>query len=113
SGGTGALLYSWSGPNAFSSNQQNPTIANATVVATGTYNLTVTDGNGCTKTATTSVTVNPLPTVFNVTGGGNYCTGGTGVAIALSGSQIGVNYQLKLGGVNTGSPVAGTGSAIN
>ncbi|MBK9673654.1 MAG: proprotein convertase P-domain-containing protein [Bacteroidetes bacterium] len=37
---------------------------------------------------------------------------GTGVSVGLSNSQTGVNYQLKLAGINTGSPVAGTGSAI-
>ncbi|MFN8345869.1 MAG: GEVED domain-containing protein [Spirosomataceae bacterium] len=52
-------------------------------------------------------------TQYTVTGGGSYCTGGTGVAVGLSGSQTGVNYQLKRGGSAVGSPVAGTGSAIN
>ncbi len=52
-------------------------------------------------------------TVFSVTGGGSYCSGGSGVTIGLSGSQVGVNYQLKNGATNIGSPVAGTGSAIS
>src|SRR5690606_15370840 len=59
------------------------------------------------------VTINPLPTAFNVTGGGAYCSGGAGVAVGLSGSQTGVNYQLQLNGGNTGAPVAGTGAAIS
>ncbi len=53
------------------------------------------------------------PLVFNVTGGGSYCISGTGVNVALIGSQTGVNYQLRLGGDNTGSPIAGTGTAIS
>jgi hypothetical protein len=53
------------------------------------------------------------PTAYSVTGGGDYCPGGTGVAVGLANSQSGISYQLKLGGVNTGSPVAGTGSAIS
>ncbi|MBL0309846.1 MAG: PKD domain-containing protein [Bacteroidetes bacterium] len=54
------------------------------------------------------------PTVYDVTGGGNYCSGGGGVAVGLSNSQTGVNYQLKDGVANVGSPVAGnTGSAIS
>jgi hypothetical protein len=52
------------------------------------------------------------PTAYAVTGGGNYCPGGTGVAVGLANSQNNISYQLKIGGVNTGSPVAGTGSAI-
>lgn len=38
------------------------------------------------------------------------CAGGLGVAVGLSNSQSGVNYQLKLNGNNSGS-VAGTGGA--
>src|ERR1019366_2822388 len=34
--------YSWTGPNAFVSALQNPTIAGATAAAAGTYSLTIT-----------------------------------------------------------------------
>ena len=53
------------------------------------------------------------PVAYSVTGGGAYCSGGSGVAIGLSNSQVGVSYQLKVGGSNTGSPMAGTGAAIS
>jgi len=55
------------------------------------------------------------PTAHNVTGGGNYCSGGTGVPVGLDNSDTGVNYQLYIGAVTAvGSPIAGsTGSAIN
>lgn len=61
----------------------------------------------------TVISINPLPTAFTVTGGGGYCTGGSGVAVMLSGSQIGVSYQLNNGSGAVGAPVAGTGSAIS
>jgi len=60
-----------------------------------------------------NVTSDHPVTIFTVTGGGSYCSGGSGVAIGLSGSQVGVNYQLKNGATNIGSPVAGTGSSIS
>jgi hypothetical protein len=43
--------YQWTGPNGFSSNQQNPTaIANAdSATYAGVYTLSVTDGTGCTS----------------------------------------------------------------
>jgi hypothetical protein len=57
---------------------------------------------------------NNPPAAFSVTGGGAYCSGGSGVVVGISGSQSGVNYQLVLNGsTNVGSPVAGTGSAIS
>ena len=59
-----------------------------------------------------TLTVNPLPTLFNVTGGGAFCAS-NGVAVGLDGSQSGVNYQLQVDGNPTGSPVAGTGNAIS
>ena len=43
------------------------------------------------------------PTAFAVTGGG--CTGGSGAAIGLAGSETGVSYQLKNGATNVGSSV--------
>ncbi len=48
------------------------------------------------------------PILFNVTGGGSYCEGGTGVPVGLSGSQPGVNYTLNPGAV----VVAGDGNPI-
>ena len=53
-----------------------------TVVATNT-------ATGCTANMTGSVTVGtyPLPTVYVVSGGGNYCSGGAGVHVGLSGSS--------------------------
>lgn len=53
--GSGAT-YSWRGPNSFTANTQNPSIANVTTAATGSYSLTV-GLNSCTRTATTSVAV--------------------------------------------------------
>ena len=63
--------------------------------------------------ASVTVTVNELPFVFNVTGGGSYCSGGTGVDVGLSGSELGVNYQLYGNSIAVDGLVAGTGAAIN
>jgi hypothetical protein len=82
----------------------------------GTYTGTITVSNaaGCVSYGNNfTVTVNPLPTAYAITGGGAYCSGGTGVVVGLANSASGVNYQLQIGGTNTGSPVAGTGSAIS
>ncbi|HEY1039259.1 MAG TPA: gliding motility-associated C-terminal domain-containing protein, partial [Bacteroidia bacterium] len=55
-------VYSWTGPNAFSSSVQNPQISQVTVAATGTYSVTVTDINNCVGSTSVTVVVNPIPT---------------------------------------------------
>ncbi len=61
-GGSGTN-WSWEGPNGFVSNEQNPTIANATLLFSGDYSVTVTDSNGLTSSCFTTVEVFPLPIV--------------------------------------------------
>lgn len=56
--------YSWTGPSGFTSTSQNPSIANATTAASGTYSVTVTVG-GCVSTSAT--------TTATVTGNGGSC----------------------------------------
>ena len=62
--------YAWTGPNGFTSSDQNPTIATVTRSANaGTYSVTATV-NGCTSAAgTTSVIVNTPPTHSDSTAG--------------------------------------------
>jgi gliding motility-associated-like protein len=73
--GAGGGTYSWTGPNGFVSNLQNPTIPNATAANAGVYTLVTTVG-GCTATSTTTVVVNPggTPTFTAIPA---ICSGGT------------------------------------
>jgi hypothetical protein len=59
--GVGPFSYSWTGPNAFVSNLQKISLASATTQMAGTYNLSVTDGNGCLATAITCVSILSAP----------------------------------------------------
>jgi hypothetical protein len=83
--------------------------------SSGTYTVLATNATSCTAAMTGSATVsiNSLPTTYSVTGGGNYCAGGTGVAVGLGGSNSGINYQLYNGVTTVGSPVGGTGGALS
>jgi uncharacterized protein (TIGR02145 family) len=47
-------IYRWTGPNGWTSTEQNPTIANATESMAGNYRCTVTV-NGCTSVAGTTI----------------------------------------------------------
>ena len=59
-GQTGAT-YSWTGPNGFTSTEQNPTLPNCTAAMAGTYTCTITVGSQS-NSATTSIIVLSLPT---------------------------------------------------
>jgi uncharacterized protein YjdB len=88
-----------------------PSTGATTGVASGTVTITYTLPTGC--TASMPFTVNALPSVFSVTGGGSYCAGGVGLHIGVSGSNSGIQYQLYNGTTPVGSPLTGTGPAVD
>ncbi|MFO7370041.1 MAG: gliding motility-associated C-terminal domain-containing protein [Bacteroidales bacterium] len=59
---SGGTSYTWSGPNSFTSNQQNPSVAGANLSMSGLYKVTVTDSNGFSDTTSLPVLVieNPI-----------------------------------------------------
>ncbi|MBK7939880.1 MAG: hypothetical protein IPJ82_23595 [Lewinellaceae bacterium] len=69
--GAGYTAYAWSNSGGSS---QTATFSN--VVATTTYTVQVTDGNGCTAIASHTVTVNALPTP-SISGPASVCSGGS------------------------------------
>jgi beta-glucanase (GH16 family) len=72
---TGAT-YAWTGPNGFTSSEQNPSIANVTGAASGVYSVMVAVGDCTSSPAITTATVNsnPAPTAGN---NGPLCAGST------------------------------------
>lgn len=92
----------------------NPAIATidsftglVTGIASGSDTISYTLTTGCNVFFVTSV--NPLPVVYNATGGGSYCAGGTGLPVRLNGSNTGVSYQLYADLTAIGAPIAGDG----
>ena len=87
------------------------------ITIAGTYNVIATDTLlGCVGSMAGSalVVVNSLPVAETVTGGGSFCAGAGGEHVGLAGSVTGVNYQLEVAGVITGSPVPGsTGTSLD
>jgi hypothetical protein len=60
-----------------------------------------------------SVTMVPLPTVYEITGGGAYCEGTSGSVIGLDGSELNCTYELFCNNVTTGVNLPGTGNPIS
>ncbi|HSY50310.1 MAG TPA: IPT/TIG domain-containing protein [Thermoanaerobaculia bacterium] len=82
--------YAWTGPNGFTSSQQNPTRVNATAADAGTYSVTINVGGCSSNAGTTAVVVTPQPATPAGSNGGPYCEGST---IALSTpAVIGATY---------------------
>lgn len=56
-------VFNWTGPNNFSSSQQNPTVSNPALNRTGSYTLIVTAPTSCTNTAIAQVSVTTPPSL--------------------------------------------------
>jgi len=81
----GGISYLWTGPNSFSSNQQNPIINSASVINDGLYTVTVTDMKNCTATQSTTVTIKSLPNVL-ISSNSPVCVGKNLQLMAMGGS---------------------------
>lgn len=90
----------------------------------GMYKVEAVSPFGCKNwmSGQVEVVVIPLPTAYNMTGGGlyfdqpgpgTYCEGADGVAIGLNNGDPGVNYQLKLNGLPLSVPIQGRGDKIS
>ena len=82
----------------------------------GNYTIKATNtATGCSvwMSGSVAVNLNPLPSVYNMTGGGTYCSNGVGVTVGLNYSTSGINYQLMRNGVAVGTPLGGASSALN
>jgi uncharacterized OsmC-like protein len=105
---TSSLFLNTGATTAYSG---NPRTVYAKPSDTTTYTATATAANGCTKSNTIEIAVNPLPTALILTGSAA-CSGSTGT-ITSSTSVSGVNYQLyNSSNVAVGSAIAGTDSGL-
>jgi uncharacterized repeat protein (TIGR01451 family) len=93
--------WNWTGPNGFTSTTQSPTLTGITATQAGVYNVNF-SVNGCTGTASTTLSVRPTPTAPPVLPVA-YCQGVT--ASALTATGVGLRwYTTATGG--TGSSTA-------
>lgn len=89
--------YSWTGPNSFTSSDQNPTISLVDLSHAGTYSVTaITSGCGISSAGNTTLVINTLPAAPTIGNNGPLCDGSS---INLTASTItGATYTWT--GVN-------------
>ncbi|HEY3246305.1 MAG TPA: dockerin type I domain-containing protein [Phycisphaerae bacterium] len=107
----GADSYSWSGPNGFASNVQNPTVSNnATPNMAGTYTLTVTSGT-CSGMGSTDVTIGTPPMIVQQPVDQTVCPGTlASFSVTTSGSPA-FQWQVSTDGGANFSDISGANSA--
>jgi PKD repeat protein len=95
-----SATYSWTGPNGYSSSNQNITIPNSIAANAGIYTLIVTQGDCVSEPASVTVTVNDPPATFageDIT----MCT--TAASIQLTGASSGTGATLLWSSSGTGT----------
>ena len=107
-GPNGMTSYSWTGPNGFTSILQNPSVsASATLAMDGTYTLIITDVNGCSASANTDVTINPVNTIMLTSPAG---TDNQAVCINTAIMNITYGTTIATGATFSGLPAGVTGA---
>jgi len=105
---TAGASYTWSGPNNYFSNIQNPTIPNVQASHAGTYHAAATVGN-CTSSGSVTVTVNPIPAQPGViTGTFSLLPPQTGIAYSVVAVSGATSYTWAYSG--TGATISGQGT---
>jgi gliding motility-associated-like protein len=87
--------YTWTGPNSFTSTQQNISLLNATIANSGNYILAVTDTNtGCTSHSDTAiVNINFLPIINSVSSNSPVCSGNSINLSAITSNNTNVSWE--------------------
>ena len=107
--GGGGTTFAWTGPNGFTSTQQNPVITGATPAAGGTYSLVATE-NGCASApGTTNAVVNVAPTITATASAipDQICAGGStqlSVSATVPGYSVATAFYAPVSGSGTAGP---------
>ena len=109
--GPAPVTYAWTGPNGFTSTDQNPLVSGLSAANAGQYNVVITDANNCTASGIDFLTVNDNPDVDYTSFTLETCPGysdGT-MEIGISGGDG--SYSISDGGLFStfGSPAQFTG----
>jgi gliding motility-associated-like protein len=102
------VTYLWSGPNSFTSVDQNPVLGPSTSSMSGVYSVTLIAYPGCSRTATTSVNINALPTLTTSASSTLFCSGVTSTLTASGAATYTWNPGALIGASVAVTPTATT-----
>ncbi|MCB0696127.1 MAG: T9SS type A sorting domain-containing protein, partial [Chitinophagaceae bacterium] len=73
---TSGVTYGWTGPGAYNSTLQNPTLSGPTTANSGNYMVTATiTATGCTATASVPVVIKTTPVISSISSNAPVCSG--------------------------------------
>jgi hypothetical protein len=109
--GPAGATYSWTGPNGFTSTQQNPTLPNVTSAAAGNYTVKVSVTTGaCANFALTTVVINPAPPVPVLASSASLLCPGSSATLTASGVTATTLPRENFNGTATGWTIANNGA---
>ena len=107
----------FSAPSGLVFNNASTGVIDLAASTPGTYSITyvvaASGGCGIYTSPAKNFTVSNTPQVFNVYGGGGYCSGGAGVEVGLDNSEVGITYQLYRNGTTLVTSLSGTGTLVS
>lgn len=103
SGGTPGYTYVWTGPNSFNSTDANPVRTGITASDAGSYQVSVTDNNGCNTVASVNIGTTNQPTA-TISGNTDLCLGNSGLVVLNFTGSGSWNYSVS----GSGGPYNGT-----
>ncbi len=100
-------IFSWSGPNGFTSSDQNPLIQSAALNNTGRYYVKAISDKGCVNTDSTDVVINISPQV-NAGNDAEICEGKSTQLFATGSNILFYNWNpsISLSNSNIANPIA-------
>ena len=98
--GNASNAYRWTGPNGFTSTEQNPVIPNGTSLNSGTYTVTATNAGGCVNYALLTITVTTAPITLGNLGTTSFCPNGTLSIPFTTTLAVGTLYKVYLSDAN-------------
>lgn len=106
-------IYNWTGPNGFSSTDQNPIIASISNSMSGTYTVSVVQDGCVSGSSSVTVLVNPLPNfvIESACLNLNFVLTATAVQNSFNATAVSYNWTGPNGFSATGNPIQITGGA--